>query len=374
MAVMGKYYPAELAEDWDRIGLVCGDPAAPVRTALLVVDITDETVAQAIDLGAELLIAHHPLLLAGVHSVATSTPKGRLLHRMITAGVALYAAHTNADSAAPGVSDALATTVGLDLAALSPLRPRSVIELDKFNTTVPVADVQRVLDAICSAGAGWGGGEYERCAFLTDGTGTFIPGVAATPTVGERGRVNEVPETQIETVMPRTRRGEVLAALRQAHPYEEPAFDVIELAPRGTHTGLGRVGRLPSPLPLKEFTAQVASALPAAPVGVRAAGDPTRLIERVAVCGGAGDSLLGDAAAAGADVFVTADIRHHVASEFLARGHDTGGPALIDAGHWATERPWLDQVAQVLRAELGGELSIQISGLVTDPWNQVLTP
>ncbi len=365
---MEAHYPPELAEDWDRIGLVCGDPSTQVRRVLLVVDVTDDTVNQAVVTGADVLIAHHPLLLRGVHSVATTTPKGRLLHKLIAANVALYVAHTNADSANPGVSDALAEVLGLSPRSLAPLQQVESVPLDKFSTTVPPQHAQRVLDALCLAGAGWGGGEYQRCAFFAEGTGTFVPSAAANPAVGERGRINLVPELRLDTVMPRSRRGEVIQALHTSHPYEEPAFDVIELAPRATDTGLGRVGDLCAPVSLRAFAAQVAAELPSTPVGVRAAGNPARDIIRVAVAGGAGDGLLSAAAAAGADVFVTADLRHHVVSEFMSTGMEGDAPALIDAGHWATERPWLDQAARLLRAHCGEAVRIEVSNLVTDPW------
>lgn len=339
-----------------------------MRRILLVVDVTDDTVAQAIQVGADMILAHHPLLLRGVHTVATDTPKGRLLHQLVSAGISLQVAHTNADAARPGVSDALAVALGLPSEGLAPLRGVDPFPLDALATTVPTADAQRVLDAICEAGAGSSGGNYERSAFLIEGIGTFVPGTAARPAFGEVGRVNEVRETRIETILPRSHRAAVVRALLQVHPYEEPAFQMTELAPVDASTGLGRVGTLPTPMTLRAFTQHVAAVLPAAPVGIRASGDPDRLISRVAVVGGAGDSMLGDAAAAGADVFVTSDIRHHVASEFAAAGSHTGGPALIDAGHWATERPWLDQAAWFLREDLGRTVDIEVSDLVTDPW------
>jgi dinuclear metal center YbgI/SA1388 family protein len=252
-------YPPAWAEQWDRIGLVLGEPTAAVRRVLCVVDCVPETVAEALDAGADLIVAHHPLLLRGVSSVAPTTYKGRIVHRLIKADVALYVAHTNADVANPGVSDALARR--LRLTDLRPLRPAA-------------------------------------------------PGSAAA----------------------------------------------------GEERGIGRIGRLPAPLTLTELTAYAARALPRTAWGVRAAGDPDRLIATVAVSGGAGDAYLADAAAAGADAFLTADLRHHPASEHVA----AGGPALLDAAHWATERPWLDDVAEMLRTGLG--IDAVVSDLDTDPW------
>lgn len=259
VGALDRRYPPDWAEQWDRVGLVLGEPQAPVRRVLCVVDCVPETVAEALAAGADMIVAHHPLLLRGVSSVAPTTYKGRIVHQLIKSDVALYVAHTNADVANPGVSDALAARLGLT--DLRPLHP---------------------------------------------------PGPAS-PAAGE-GR------------------------------------------------GTGRVGRLARPMTLAALTAHAAAALPATAWGVRAAGDPERIIGTVAVSGGAGDSFLADASAAGADAFLTADLRHHPASEHLA----AGGPALLDAAHWATERPWLDDLAAHLRDSLGVETLV--SDLDTDPW------
>ncbi|GIF68273.1 GTP cyclohydrolase 1 type 2 [Asanoa ishikariensis] len=254
VAALDDRYPPAWAEEWDRVGLVVGDPSASVTRVLCVVDAVPETVAEALSAGADLIVAHHPLLMRGVSSVATTTYKGRIVHDLVKNDVALFTAHTNADVASPGVSDALAGRLGL--------------------------------------------------------------------------------------------------------------VDLRPLVPSGhdVAVGTGRIGRLPVPRPLSALTAQAAAVLPPTAWGVRAAGDPDRVIETVAVCGGAGDSFLAAAAAAGVDAYLTADLRHHPASEAVAGG----GPALLDAAHWATERPWLDDLATYLRATL--EVDVLVSDLDTDPW------
>jgi dinuclear metal center YbgI/SA1388 family protein len=254
---LDRRYPRSWAEEWDRVGLVLGDFDCTVAKVLCVVDCVPETVDQALAVGANLIVAHHPLLLKPVSSVAPDTYKGRIIHRLIRADVALYAAHTNADVANPGVSDALAAR--LDLLNLRPLVP--------------------------AEGAGEGGGR-----------------------------------------------------------------------------GIGRIGVLAAPMVLDEFVGFCARKLPPTSGGVRAAGDPERMVRTVAVCGGAGDQFLPHATAAGVDAYVCADLRHHPASEHVA----AGGPALIDVAHWASERPWLDDVAEWLRGQFPVEAIV--SDLDTDPW------
>jgi len=250
-------YPRDWAESWDRVGLVLGEFEQPVTRVLCVVDCVPETVGQALDLGADLIVAHHPLFLKPVSSIAPDTFKGALVHRLIRAGVALYTAHTNADVANPGVSDALAAR--LELTGLRPLVP-------------------------------------------------------------------------------------------------------AEGAAAGAGRGLGRIGELPEPRTLAALTRFAAERLPATAAGVRAAGDPDRLIRTVAVCGGAGDSFLPAATRAGVDAYLCADLRHHPVSEHLA----AGGPALLDVAHWASERPWLDDVAVWLRDAF--DLDVVVSDVDTDPW------
>ncbi|OZM80164.1 YqfO family protein [Pseudonocardia sp. MH-G8] len=366
IAALEAAYPPALAADWDAVGLVCGDPGEPVSSVLVAVDPVPETVDEALD-AHQLLVTHHPLLLRGVHGVGADTPKGALLHRLIRGGTALFTAHTNADSADPGVSDALAAAIGLDVSG--PLVTAPAEPLDKIITFVPTGPVlTAVHDALSAAGAGRLG-DYSHCSFATAGTGQFMPLEGAHPTIGAVGRLERVAETRLEMVLPRGRRRAVVAALRAAHPYEEPAFDLFELADLPSTRGLGRIGTLPVPQPLSAFTARVRAALPATAWGVRAAGDPDRPVRTVAVCGGAGDSALGAATAAGVDAYVTADLRHHPAAEHLLAG--TVGeptPALVDVAHWASEWPWCAQAAGVVRAALGDRVAVAVSARRTDPW------
>lgn len=249
------WYPPETAASWDAVGLVYGDPDAPVRRIMFAVDPVLPVADEAVAYGADLVVTHHPLFLRPVHGFAATTPKGRTLKRLADAGCALLAAHTNADLAEGGVSEALALRLGLT--GLTPIVP-------------------------------------------DDGDATV---------------------------------------------------------------GSGRVGVVPLTT-LGAFAATVVSALPATAQGVRVAGDPDRAVSTVAVLGGAGDHLLDLMAPSGADVYVTSDLRHHPASEFLEKD----GPALVDVAHWAAEWTWLPVVEARVRAALGDTVETRVSTLVTDPW------
>ncbi|WP_305091767.1 Nif3-like dinuclear metal center hexameric protein [Prescottella sp. R16] len=363
IAALEAAYPPALAESWDSVGLVAGDPADEVRKVVVAVDATEAVVDEALATGAQLLLVHHPLLLRGVDTVGAHTPKGALLHRLIRGGCALYSAHTNADRADPGVSDALAAALGLvDTRPLVPIPDRAT---DKWVVTVPATDTVRVREALFAAGAGELG-DYRDCSWTVTGDGQFRPMPGANPALGSVGAVEHVREDRVEVIAPRTARTRLLSALRAAHPYEEPAFDVFETVDFPGRRGLGRIGTLPQPTTLRAFTARVADALPRTEWGVRAAGDPDRIVQTVAVCGGSGDSLLATVSRLGADAYVTADLRHHPADEHLR----TGGPALVDVAHWASEQPWCAQAKDVLDARFSGVdgWDVRVTDLRTDPW------
>jgi dinuclear metal center YbgI/SA1388 family protein len=362
VTVLEQMYDPAWARDWDAVGLVCGDPAAPVRRVLLAVDPAPSVIEEALAWRADLVLTHHPLLFRPVHSVAATSPKGRAVHQLIRAGCALYTAHTNADVAAPGVSDALARVLGLT--DLAPLSADPVEPTDKLVTFVPEADAEKLVDALAAAGAG-AVGAYSRCAWTaTDASGS--------PTEDSRPAAagSAPPERRVEMVLPRQQRRAVVSALRSVHPHEEPLFDLYELATGPGPRGIGRVGRLTVPTTLREFAMLVAEALPATTQGVRIAGDPMAEISRIAVCGGAGDSLLDVVRASGADAFVTADLRHHPASDLRDQAGD-GGPYLIDVAHWASEWPWLAGVANRLEGAMdaaGTRVEVHVSTRCTDPW------
>lgn len=360
--VLDEAYPPHLAEKWDQVGLICGDPDTEVKTVACALDCTQAVAERAVEMGADMLVVHHPLLLRGVHSVAANTPKGKVIHTLIRGGVALFAAHTNADSARPGVNDKLAELVGITPGR--PIAPKEGPGLDKWGVHVPVAAAEQVKEALFAAGAGEIG-NYSHCAFDIPGQGQFRPEDGADPAEGEVGVLHRGEEIRVEFVAPRRRRAGLIDALFTAHPYETPAYDVVEmphLENVDQAVGLGRVGELPEAMTLREFTQQVANNLPATEWGVRAAGDPERLVKKVAVSSGSGDSFLDAAAALGVDVFVTSDLRHHPVDEHLR----AGGPAVVDTAHWASEFPWCEQAQGIVEKHAG--VRCEVIDIRTDPW------
>lgn len=358
--VLDAAYPPKLAESWDSVGLVAGDPGDEVARVLFAVDATAGVVDEAIDWRAQALVVHHPLLLRGVDTVAADTPKGALLHRLIRSGCALFSAHTNADSADPGVSDALAAAIGLTVTGPIDAKPEAPV--DNWVVQVPRSHAEEVLAALFAAGAG-GNGDYRDCALRVPAVGQFRPVAQANPSIGTIGELQQVDEDRLEVIAPPAARSAILAALRAAHPYEDPAYHITERAPLPSPVGIGRIGTLPAPESLRAFTDRVAAALLPTVWGVRAAGDPDRSIYKVAVCGGAGDSYLSAVTRHGVDAYVTSDLRHHPVDEHLRKG----GPALIDAAHWATEFPWCAQAERIVQAALPG-LETRVSTQRTDPW------
>lgn len=359
--ILEAAYPPELAESWDAVGLICGDPAETVHKVVFALDCTQAVAEEAIAIGAQMLVVHHPLLLRGVTSVAADTPKGRVIHTLIRNGVALFAAHTNADSARPGVNDRLAELLGVHPGR--PILPKPHT-LDKWGVMVPSADAPAVKAAVFAAGAG-NIGEYAECSFEYSGSGQFRPLQGANPAIGSVGELEYVDELRVEFIAPTPARRAIERALRQAHPYEEPAFDIVRLENTvdiENAYGLGRVGELDTPMPLRDFVARVAERLPATEWGIRAAGDPEMIVRRVAVSSGSGDSFLERVSGLDIDVYVTSDLRHHPVDEHLR----AGGPAIIDTAHWASEFPWCEQAAGIVGEQL--DVAVEVIDIRTDPW------
>jgi dinuclear metal center YbgI/SA1388 family protein len=329
LALVHDRYPAADAADWDHVGLQVGDPAWRVARVLVCLDVTGEVIDEAAQVPGTLVLAHHPLLFRPLASLTPATAPGRTALHAATARVPVVAAHTNLDVArdGAGTSDPVAEVLALEgrRPLTTELREHDRLKLVVF---VPTTHADAVLDAVADAGAG-ASGDYERCAFRVAGQGTFRPLPGAQPFSGEVGEIALEDEFRLEVEVPRRRAGAVIRALLAAHPYEEVAYDLLPLV-TGATVGFGVVGTLPTPRRLAEVADAVRERLPAP--HLRVAGDPDRPIRTVATVGGAGDGLIGAALAAGADVYITGDLRHHVTLDALEQGL-----TLIDAGHHATE-------------------------------------
>lgn len=362
---LDDWCPPSWAEEWDQVGLLLGDPASDVRRCLCALDADERTVARAAEAGAQLLVTHHPLPFRPVRRlVADAGPTPRALLLAARSGVALYAAHTNLDVHPDGVNAALAAALGLRGA--EPLRVTGRETLYKLVAFVPVGHEEHILQALAEAGAGQLG-RYSHCSFAARGQGTFLPLPGARPFVGRVGALHRQEESRLEVLLPASRRDAAIAALLRAHPYEQPAYDVLRLENEGPPRALGRIGELRRPLRLDGFARAVAARLRAP--ATRYAGDPARRVHRVAVCGGAGAALAAEARRAGAEVLVTADVRYHQACEAEA-----DGLAVIDPGHRATEAPVVPVLAEAVRRlalEAGLPIEVEAVDVQGDLWRAV---
>lgn len=324
--------PPRLASEGDKIGLQVGDPNAEVNRVVVSVDATSAVVEKAIELGADMLVTHHPLIFNPLEKVAMGDPIAERIMKLITSGTALYVMHTNYDSAPGGVNDILADRLGIKNTKL--LAPKRRERKFKVAVFTPKEALDKVRDAMADAGAGVID-DYSHCSFGTLGTGTFLPLEGADPYIGKVGKLEEAEEYRLEMIVPEWWLSAVLDAMVQAHPYEEVAYDVYALENAADLYGYGRVGTLEKPMPLRDFRKRVEESLNFRET--RMIGDENKLITTVAVCSGSGRSLIPDAIKARADVYVCGDVRY---PDFLEA--DSYGLAVIDAGHYETERPGME--------------------------------
>jgi len=354
LARLGERIPFGKAADWDPVGLQLGDAHAPVERVAVCHEVTERIVAELEQAPVDLLISYHPLLFRRVNRLLAGPGAEGRAFRLVRAGVSLAVVHTAFDVAQGGTSDALAEALGLvDLRGFAPLAGSPSTKIVTF---LPESAADSVLDAVALAGAGRIG-NYTHCSYRTEGVGTFFAGAGTEPAAGRQGTLNREPEVRLEFIAPHGLQDSVVSAMLTAHPYEEPAFDVFER--QGDAGLLGRIGALEDPLPLGEFAATVHQALEHP--SLRVAGDPDRLVRRVAVVPGSGEDFLDQAAQLGADTMVTGDLSHHRVQAALERGL-----CVIDAGHIPTERPGL-QALFLLAAACSPECRSLLE-FDPDPW------
>jgi dinuclear metal center YbgI/SA1388 family protein len=342
-AYLDRFAPAATAAEWDNVGLLLGDQAAPVASVMTCLTVTPDVAEEAARERVSLIVSHHPILFRGAKRLTATTADGKVVLPLARAGIAVYSPHTAFDNCPGGINDILCRRLGVVNPV--PLRPREGARHFKLVVFVPESDLGKVSDAVFAAGAGVIG-QYNECSFRLAGTGTFFGTDATNPTVGQKGRREEVSEWRFEVIVPERLLGPVVAAMRKAHSYEEPAFDVYPLRP-GTSGGEGRIGELANPTTLGELANRAKRELGAASVQV--VGDLSRSVRKVAVACGAAGEFLSDSIRADADVFLSGELRFHDA--LTARG---AGIGVILPGHYATERPAVEELAAKLAADWPG--------------------
>ncbi|NEM98857.1 Nif3-like dinuclear metal center hexameric protein [Pontibacter burrus] len=323
--VLEQYAPLAYQESYDNAGLQTGNPDDEVTGVLLSLDCTEAVLAEAIEKGCNMVVAHHPVIFKGIKSLTGKSYVERTIIKAIRNNIAIYASHTNLDSVHNGVNAKIAEKLELQNVKMLSSKPHTLMQLVFF---VPVDDTDKVLNAIHKAGAGQIG-EYSNCSFQVTGTGRFTPSENADPTIGEKGKPEQVQENRIEVVFPAYLKQKVMNALLAAHPYEEVAHYLTELENQNQEVGIGMVGELKESLSEEQFLAYLKEKMNLQGLRYTTIGD--KPVKKVAVCGGAGSFLIKDAIRSGADAFVTGDVKYH---EFF----DAEDRLMIaDIGHYESE-------------------------------------
>ncbi|MFN0159096.1 MAG: Nif3-like dinuclear metal center hexameric protein [Bacteroidota bacterium] len=353
-----EWAPKSIAWEKDNVGLQVGSLSSRVKGIVVALDATEQVVEEARMKKANLLVTHHPLLFNPVRTVTDRNATGRCIAALVRGGISLYSAHTNLDFTRGGTSFALAEILGLrdvDFLSHSYRIGRKVV------TFVPSLNVEKVATAMARAGAGRIG-NYKECSFQTEGTGIFRGNEESRPAVGKKHARETVKETRLEMVAPVWKVDNVIKAMKESHPYEEVAYDVYPLENTSSDFGMGAIGNLEKPLTMQAFIRRVKRNLhiPA----VRSSSIPRKNVRRIAVCGGSGSALTQDAVRAGADVFVTADVKYH-------SFHDADQRiAVVDAGHYETEIPVMRVVVERLRTwlrEHDSGIPVHLARTITNP-------
>ena len=351
-----EFAPLSFQESWDNCGLLVGDSQKKLSKILLTVDVTEAVVAEAAKMHTRMIISHHPLMLSGVRQLTGSTDAQRAIILAIRNNIAIYAAHTNMDAAPGGVSYRMAEKLGLT--GLQVLSPKEA-GLQKLVAFVPVSCFEQVRQAVFEAGAGHIG-NYDLCGYSAEGAGTFRPLDGADPFVGRRGTLHTEPEIRFETVFPSRFSRQVAEALVESHPYEEPAYDIFALQNTDVRTGLGVAGVLPDPVSELQFLNQLKETF-LSPV-IRHTNLRKKKIQKVALCGGSGSSLLPDAIRSKADVFVTADFKYH---QFADAEQDI---LVADIGHFESEQ-FTKEIFYELIIKKFPNFAVHFSKIKTNPIN-----
>jgi dinuclear metal center YbgI/SA1388 family protein len=352
--VIEEQAPLSLQEKYDNAGLLVGNSNQSVSGVLVCLDVTEAVLDEAIALNCNLVISHHPLIFNGLKQLTGRNEVQRCVMKAVKTDIAIYAAHTNLDNVINGVNGKIAEKLNLqNCRILSPMQNA----LLKLVTFVPKLLVQKVREALFEAGAGHIG-NYDSCSFNVEGYGSFKAGELANPFVGELHSIRYEPEVRVEVILHRGLESAVVKALKAAHPYEEPAFDLIPLANLWENSGAGIFGTLPEAVPVTEFMSILKETLNSPVIRHTALIKPT--VQKIAICGGSGSFLISDALAAKVDIFITADLKYH---EFMEAD---GKLVLVDAGHYETEQFTKDLIGEIISKKFP-TFAVHISKVTTNP-------
>jgi dinuclear metal center YbgI/SA1388 family protein len=353
--VMEKVAPTRYAESWDNVGLLVGDPEQQVSQALLAIDYTREVAEERARLGCELVVAYHPPIFTAMKRITA----GGVAFDAARAGVAIYSPHTALDVADGGTNDVLCDLLGVHKRWPLKLAETKANQY-KLVTFVPEDAVERVSAALFEAGAGRIG-KYSSCSFRSTGTGTFFGEEGTNPAVGQSGKLERAAEVRVETVVPIARIANLIKALQEAHPYEEPAFDLNQLAAPPEGLGIGRVGEFDGAVERKELFERIKNGLGIGHLLV--AGPESGKVKRIATCAGACGDLLNDAMGQKVDLYLTGEMRHHDAIKAAA-----AGVTVVCTLHSNSERATLTRLKARLEKELPG-LACHLSQKDRDPFS-----
>lgn len=352
--------PTRLAQEWDNVGLLAGDPAAPLKKTMLCIDLTDAVVSEAIAGRVDAIMAYHPPIFRPIKSIrADSGEPDAAVFRCVANGIAVYSTHTALDAADGGTNDVIAGLCGIEHTEPLEHVPDPSFAKSKIVVFVPETEVERVAHAMFEAGAGHIG-DYSACSFRLSGEGTFLGGASTNPTIGTRGKLEFVKEQRVEMIVPNRAVPQVVNALIEAHSYEEPAYDIypVTAPPR---RGIGRMGDLPRPTPLKTLARSLKRKTSAACVQI--VGEPEGEVTRAIIVVGAAGNLPFKVGVGPGDVIITGEIRHHDALTIRRRSSSA-----IALGHWASERPTLTVLAERLTSLLPSVTAL-VSERDADPFS-----
>ncbi|MDO8735748.1 MAG: Nif3-like dinuclear metal center hexameric protein [Thermoleophilia bacterium] len=354
---MERLTPGSLAEDWDNIGLQVGSSLNRSSSVLVTLNVTGEVLDEAAYQKCGIILTHHPLIFQPMAAVSDDTATGRLILRASREDIAIIVAHTNLDAAKGGLADTMAELI--DLRRVTPLQG-AMAGLSKLVVFVPPADLEPVRESLFAAGAG-AIGDYSHCSWYSEGTGTFLPLEGAHPAKGKVGSDEQTPEIRLELVFPSQKIDEVVRALKAAHSYEEPAYDIYPLETRHHNAGSGRIGELPAEVSLSDFASMLAEIFSMR--GARFVGDPEMPVRNVALVPGSGAGYI-SLAAGRADVLVTGDFKYHDA----ALGAELG-LGLVNLPHDISERTalaaWLPRLEREMQPR---GVSVLLSSVPTGYW------